>query len=231
MKTITFQDILSSFDMTSITEINKVLNIWQIILNLVVACVIMLFIYWIYKKTFTGVLYSKNFNITLILVSLVATAVVMVISSNLVLALGMVGALSIVRFRMAIKDPKDVGFLFWAITNGIICGISAYYLAAISALFIGIVVFIVSKKITIREPYLLILNMKSIDTSEVEEILEKHTDIFKLRSKIITDEKTENIIEIKIRKTKIKPFLADLKEIQNIEFIKLVSYQGDLEEG
>jgi len=231
MKTITFQDIINSLDIKSITEINKGLNVWQILLNLIIACVIILFIYWIYKKTFSGVLYSKNFNITLVLVSLVSTAVVMVISSNLVLALGMVGALSIVRFRMAVKDPKDVGFLFWAITNGIICGISAYYLAAISALFIGIVVFILSKKITIREPYLLILNTKVIDISEVEKILEKYTDVFKIRSTIITDEKTENIIEIKIKKTKIKPFLAALKEIQNITFIKLVSYQGDLEEG
>jgi len=231
MKTITFQDIINSLNIESITEINKNLNLWQILLNLSIAFVIMLFMYWVYKKIFTGVLYSKSFNITLVLVSLVTTAVVMVISSNLVLALGMVGALSIVRFRMAVKDPKDIGFIFWAITNGIICGISAYYLAAISALFIGIVVFILSKKITFMEPYLLIINTETIETTEIEKILEKYTDIFKIRSKIITDEKTETIIEIKLKKTKIQPFLQAIKEIQGISFLKLVSYQGDLEEG
>ena len=231
MKNITFQDILNSLNIKSLSQVNTSLNIWQILLNLAVALIIIMFIYWIYKKTFTGVLYSKNFNITLVLISLVTTAVVMVISSNLVLSLGMVGALSIVRFRMAVKDPKDIGFTFWAITNGIICGISAYYLAGISALFIGLVVFILSKKITLSEPYLLIINSGSTGISNVEALLEKYTLLYKIRSKIITDSKTETIIELKIKKANISPLLEALKSAEGVTFTKLVSYQGDLEEG
>ena len=176
-------------------------------------------------------LYSKNFNITLVIVSLVTTAAVIVISSNIVLALGMVGALSIVRFRMAVKDPKDVGFLFWAITNGIICGISAYSLAVISALFIGLIILILSKKLRILEPYLLILNIKDMDIEDLEDILKKYTTMYKLRSKIIEEEKIQTIIEIKIKKDKISLLLNKLKSLDEVEHTKLVSYEGDLEEG
>ncbi len=231
MERITFQKLLDSLNLDGITQINADLNIWMILINLAAAFAIVMFIYFIYKTTFSGVLYSKNFNITLVIVSLVTTSAVIVISSNIILALGMVGALSIVRFRMAVKDPKDVGFLFWAITNGIICGISAYSLAVISALFIGLVIFILSKKIRILEPYLLILDTKNIDISKIEEILKKHTLLYKLRSKIIDGGKTQVIIEVKIKKDKVSDLLSKIEEIKDITYTKLVSYEGDLEEG
>jgi len=143
----------------------------------------------------------------------------------------MVGALSIVRFRMAVKDPKDIGFLFWAITNGIICGISAYNLAVVSALFIGLVVFLLSKKIRIIEPFLLILDTKDLDISRIEEVLKKYTILYKLRSKIIEDGKTQIIMEIKLKKDKLNGLLSELKDIEDITYSKLVSYEGDLDEG
>jgi len=230
MERITFQKILDTLDLENIMQINKDLNIWMILINLVVAFAIVMFIYFIYRVTFSGVLYSKNFNITLVVVSMVTTAAVIVISSNIVLALGMVGALSIVRFRMAVKDPKDVGFLFWAITNGIICGISAYNLAVISALFIGLVVFLLSKKIRIFEPYLLIMDFKDAKTEDIEDLLKKHTILYKLRSKIIDKGKTQFIFEIKIKKDKTKSLLDGLKSLKDISFVKVVSYEGDLEE-
>jgi uncharacterized membrane protein YhiD involved in acid resistance len=230
MERITFQKILDTLDLENIMQINKDLNIWMILINLVVAFAIVMFIYFIYRVTFSGVLYSKNFNITLVVVSMVTTAAVIVISSNIVLALGMVGALSIVRFRMAVKDPKDVGFLFWAITNGIICGISAYSLAVISALFIGLVVFLLSKKIRIFEPYLLIMDFKDAKNEDIEDLLKKHTILYKLRSKIIDKGKTQFIFEIKIKKDKTKSLLDGLKSLKDISFVKLVSYEGDLEE-
>ena len=207
------------------------LNIWMILLNLAVAFVLVMFIFFIYKLTFSGVLYSKNFNITLVIVSLVTTSAVIVISSNIILALGMVGALSIVRFRMAVKDPKDVGFLFWAITNGIICGIAAYSLAVISALFIGLVMFLLSRKIRFIEPYLLIIDSKDLSTQEIESILKKYTLLYKLRSKVIDSEKSQIIIEIKIKKDKIQEILKEIKGLKDLIYVKLVSYEGDLEEG
>ena len=231
MGRITFQEIIDSIGLENVVQINQDLNIWMILINLTVAFALAMFIYFIYKTTFSGVLYSKNFNITLVLVSLVTAAAVIVISSNIVLALGMVGALSIVRFRMAVKDPKDVGFLFWAITNGIICGISAYNLAVISVLFIGLVIFIISKKIRFTEPYLLIIDSKELDIQGIEEILKKHTLLYKIRSKIIEKDKAQLIAEIRIRKDKIKNLIDVIKELKDITFVKLVSYEGDLEEG
>lgn len=231
MERITFQKLLDSLSLDSITQININLNIWMILINLAAALAIVMFIYFIYRVTFSGVLYSKNFNITLVIVSLVTTAAVIVISSNIILALGMVGALSIVRFRMAVKDPKDVGFLFWAITNGIICGISAYSLAVISALFIGLVVFLLSKRIRTTEPYLLILDTKDIDIPKIEEVIKKYAILYKLRSKIIDGGKTQVIIEVKLKKDKVSGLLEKLKSIKDITYVKFVSYEGDLEEG
>jgi uncharacterized membrane protein YhiD involved in acid resistance len=231
LETLTFQKIIDSIGLDNITQINTALNIWMILINMAVAFVLSLFIYFIYKITFTGVLYSKSFNITLILVSLVTTAVVMVISSNIVLALGMVGALSIVRFRMAVKDPKDIGFVFWAITNGIICGTSAYSLAVISVLFIGLVVFALSKRIKFIEPYLLIIEYKSPDIEDIEGILKKYTILYKLRSKIMDSQKNQIIMEIKIKKDKTQALLNEIKSLKDLNLVKLVSYEGDLEEG
>lgn len=231
MERITFQKLLDSMDLDNIIQMSADLNIWMILLNLAVAFVLVMFIFFIYKLTFTGVLYSKNFNITLVIVSLVTTSAVIVISSNIILALGMVGALSIVRFRMAVKDPKDVGFLFWAITNGIICGIAAYSLAVISALFIGLVMFLLSRKIRFIEPYLLIIDSKDLSTQEIESILKKYTLLYKLRSKVIDSEKSQIIIEIKIKKDKIQEILKEIKGLKDLIYVKLVSYEGDLEEG
>ena len=190
-----------------------------------------MFIFFIYKATVSGVLYSKNFNITLVLVSQVTTSAVIVISSNIILALGMVGALSIVRFRMAIKDPKDVGFLFWSITNGIICAISAYSLAVISVLFIGLIVFILSKKLRVLEPYLLILNTTDVDIRKIEKVLKEDTMLYKLRSKIIENQKVQVIVEIKLRKDRVTGLLSKIQAMKEVEYSKIVSYEGDLEEG
>lgn len=231
METVTFQKVIESLGLESVVQVNQDLNIWTILISLAVAFVLSLFIYLIYRITFTGVLYSKSFNITLIMISLVTTAAVIVISSNIVLALGMVGALSIVRFRMAVKDPKDIGFLFWAITNGIICGISAYNLAVISVLFIGLVTFVMSKKVRFTEPYLLIIEHNNQDTKDIEAVLKKHTLLYKLRSNILDDSKNQVIMEIKIKKDRVQALLDEIKSLKDLTLVKLVSYEGDLEEG
>jgi uncharacterized membrane protein YhiD involved in acid resistance len=231
METITFQKLIDTAGLDNIVKINQSINLWMILINLVVAFALAMFIYFIYKITFSGVLYSKSFNITLVLVSMVTAAVVMVISSNIVLALGMVGALSIVRFRMAVKDVKDIGFLFWAITSGIICGISAYSLAVISVLVIGIIMFVLSKRIKIIEPYLLIIDYKDSDTKDIDAILKKYVSLYKLRSKIIDTQKSQVVIEIKIKENRIQEMLNEIRKLNDLIYVKLVSYEGDLEEG
>ncbi len=231
MERVTIQKILDSLQIDSTGGYYNQIDIIQILINLAAAFAVAMFIYWIYKITFSGVLYSKNLNITLVLVSLVTTSVVMIISSNIVLALGMVGALSIVRFRMAVKDPKDVGFLFWAITNGIICGISAYGLAVVSALFIGLVIFILSKRIKLYEPYLLILECNKENLPVIEKICKDYCSIYKIRSKTIRDNIFEIVLEIKIKDKALSEFLEKIRSVEGIESSRLISYEGDLEEG
>ena len=130
-----------------------------------------LFIFYIYKKTYSGVLYSKNFNITLIMGGMVGSVIMMAIGGNLALSLGMVGALSIIRFRTPVKDPKDLAFLFWAITMGVVNGIRFYKLSIISTLMIGIAMLVLSKKLIISKPYVIILKYANADEKEIESAL------------------------------------------------------------
>lgn len=204
-----------------------------IIGNLFVVLVCISFVYFIYKKTYSGILYSKNFNITLVMTSLVTSLAVMVISSNLALSLGMVGALSIIRFRSAIKDPKDVGFLFWSVALGIVCGIGAYPLAFISTLVIGLVVFIISKKITVYNSYILVLDFEEKKqeinlTEKIDLMLKKFCYNFKIRSSSYMNQKDEKVYEIKIKEINIKSLISELKKDNSIKKINIFSYEGEL---
>lgn len=233
---LTFKDVLKNFSGTFKPNILDSIDPRIIIANLCVALLCIIFAYFIYKKTFTGVLYSRSFNITLVMTCLVTSLAVMVISSNLALSLGMVGALSIIRFRSAVKDPKDVGFLFWAVAIGIVSGIGAYPLALISTLFIGLIVFLLSKRITLFNPFVLVLSFmdgkgSSEDlTNKIHDILNGNCFSFKLRSSSYIDNKNEVIYDIKIRNDKIKNVMIQLKEIKEVKKINIFSYEGELED-
>ena len=134
------------------------ISIAKILITLAVAFVIGLFIYLLYKRVFSGVLYSKSFNVSLIGMTMITAVVIIAINSNLVLSLGMVGALSIVRFRTPIKDPTDLIFLFWAAVAGIVTGAGFYTLAAIGSVVVGLILFFFIKKATVDTPYLLVVH-------------------------------------------------------------------------
>ena len=146
--------ILDGFSLTRVS--------WDTILvAMALAFVIGLFIFFIYKKTFTGMVFTKSYGISLILLTLVTAALIMVISSNAILSIGMVGALSIVRFRTAIKDPMDTMYMFWAIAEGIIIGANYYIVALVSAVLIGIFMVVVSIfRMKKNMPYILVLRFE-----------------------------------------------------------------------
>ena len=160
-------DIISEMIRQTLIQGNLIYSshfmIETVITNLAVTFLTALVIFYIYKLTYNGVLYSKNFNVTLLMISMITCVVVMIVGGNLALSLGMVGALSIVRFRTAVKDPKDTGFMYWTISTGIICGVSAYMLAIASVLFIGLIVILFSKKMVFEDPYLLIMKFENHD--------------------------------------------------------------------
>ena len=197
---ITFNDVAhgSSFSdwfasqLSSFTPIN-------VAIALVAALVAGLIISTVYKKTFRGVLYSPSFTMTLILLCLVTTPVVMAIGSNVALSMGMVGALSIVRFRTAVKDPLDTAYMFWAITMGILLGSNAYIIAIVALLGISIILLVLSY-VRLRNPngYLLVLHYDEFAQADIENELKRSVRFYRMRSKTVTRSGAEMTVEIRL---------------------------------
>jgi uncharacterized membrane protein YhiD involved in acid resistance len=213
------------------TKADTTINIYNILFAFFAALLIGLFIYFVYKFTFGGVMYSRNFNISLFGLTIISTFIILAISSNVVLSLGMVGALSIVRFRTAIKNPMDLVFLFWAIGAGIVTGAQAYALAILGSLIVGAVVFFTSQNFSlfkISSPYLVIINC-DIQTSEKSciEIINKHAQKSKLKSKIVSTGKgIEMIYEIRSKADNTE-FINELSALEGVQNASLVSYNGE----
>jgi uncharacterized membrane protein YhiD involved in acid resistance len=175
--------------------------------------------------TFTGAVYSREFNVGLILVGLVVALVTLPISSNIALALGMVGALSIVRFRTAIKDPRDIVFTFWAIAVGITCGAGLYMIAIVGCPIIGLLILAFGR-ISFRspDPYLLVAHYASEAETAVQAALPKH----KLRSRTVTPTGVELMVEVRM-KTKDTPQIDKFLKIAGVKDVSLVSYSPDVQ--
>jgi len=142
------------------------LSVMSIAYTLLFSFALGLFIFIIYRVSYQGVMYSKTFNVTLIAISMITSSIIMAISSNIILSLGMVGALSIVRFRTAIKDPIDVAYLFWAVGIGITSGAGLWMLALMSSVLIGITLFVLSKISDLNTPYLCVISYQTEETND-----------------------------------------------------------------
>ena len=153
----------------------------------------------VYKKTYRGVLFSPSFALTLILLCLVTTPVVMCIGSNVALSMGMVGALSIVRFRTAVKDPLDTAYMFWSLTMGILIGANAYVIAIVAVLGISVIMLLItSLRMKTPDGYLLVVHYDEYAQSDIENELKRSTRSYRLRSKTVTRAGTEMTVEIRI---------------------------------
>lgn len=224
MQTFNFEDIFKS----SFLEQTTSFSIIDSLIGLLTAFVIGLFIYFVYKKTFSGVIYSHTFNISLIVMSMATALIIMGISSNVLLSLGMVGALSIVRFRTPIKDPMDIVYIFWAIVAGILCGAGFIPLVIIGSIFIGLVLLLFVNKIKVENPYLLVVrfNDSSIEKS-LEHIISSHARKHSLKSKtIMPEENYEVTYEIRVKDHNTK-FLNNISEIEGVQSAVMISYDGN----
>lgn len=201
------------------------ISVINIVIPLLISFAIGLFIFWIYKTTYQGVVYSHNFNMTLVLMTIITSIIIMTISTNIVLSLGMVGALSIVRFRTAIKDPLDIVFMFWSISAGIAAGARIYEVVIIGSLFVGLVIFLLSKKRTEKHTYLLIVQYNISAYYEVKKELNK-LKMYVIKSKITRDEVTELTVEIKL-KIDNTAFVEKISSIEGVEDVSLVHYNGN----
>lgn len=219
---ITFQDIFQS----SFLERMDSITLLDMSIAFVLAFLLGLFIFWVYKKSYSGVMYSSSFGLTLIALTMITTTLILAISTNIVLSLGMVGALSIVRFRTAIKEPLDIAFLFWSISTGIILAAGLIPLAVFSALFIGIIMIVFSNRKSVDNPYILMVVGNTEIEEAIHQIIVENVTKVNLKSKSITKNILELNYEVRL-KNNSSDFLNKLDQLEGVDNTLLVSYNGD----
>lgn len=222
--TLNFNEIFKSSFADKIISVSFL----DIFIALALALVMGLFIMQVYKKTFKGVMYSESFAISLIGLSLITTIIILAVTSNVVLSLGMVGALSIVRFRSAIKEPIDIVYLFWSISVGIIIGAGLIPLAIIGSVFIGIVLILFVNRKTVNNPYILVITCEN-DNAENQtlNLISKSVGKYNVKSKTISPiNGIEMTVEIALKGESTK-FVNEISKANGVSNVVLVSYNGD----
>ena len=217
-----FGDIFKSSFLENVASVSAL----DMILALALAFGIGLFIFLVYKKTYTGIQYSSSFGVTLVALTIITTVVILAVTSNVVLSLGMVGALSIVRFRAAIKEPLDIAFLFWAIGGGIVLAAGLIPLAVMGSVFIGVILLVFVNRKSHINPYILVLQCSGGSEERALACLNEHTSRYTVKSKTIRQEQVELNLEVRL-KEKDTGFVNRLSALEGVESAVLVSYNGD----
>lgn len=219
---VNFQDIIKKSMLH--LEAFRSISYLDMVLGMICSFAIGMFIFWVYKKTFRGVIYSYNYNVSFVLMTMITTLIIMTISTNIILSLGMVGALSIVRFRTAVKDPLDIVYMFWAIASGIASGAKMYPLALFGACVIGLTLFWLSKKKVLEQSFLLIVRHNETAIIELRREMRKLDS--KLKSKTIRNDYIEITVEVKLRDDNTA-FMTTINQIEGVHDCSLVNYSGD----
>lgn len=221
---MTFKDLFTSDMLSRVTAV----SVSDMVLGLVLAFLLGTFIYYIYRKTFNGVLYSASFGLTLVALCMISSVLIMAVSSNIVLSLGMVGALSIVRFRTAIKEPLDIAFLFWSISAGIILATGMIPLAVFSSVFIGIMMLVFANRRAKDNPYLLVIHLEDSDAEDaVLDLITKNTERNLIKGKTFSkDGKEELTVEVMLKDGE-SSFVKNIHHAKGVVDIVMVSYNGD----
>ena len=220
---MTFSDVFKSSFLSNINSFSTL----DVLLALGLSFVLGLFIFLIYKKTYQGVMYSDSFGVSLIAMSMITSLVIIAVTSNVVLSLGMVGALSIVRFRTAIKEPMDIAFLFWAIAVGIVLGAGLLPLAIIGSVIIGIIIVIFSTRKIGDTPYILVVNCENEETENTANtLIKEEAKKSVLKSKAANKLGIELTYEIRIKDDNTG-FVNKVSACEGVTNAVLVSYNGE----
>ncbi len=220
---MTFKDIFKSSFLDNVSSI----SIFDMVLALVLAFGLGLFIFFIYKKTYAGVMYSSSFGVTLVALTMITTLVILAVTSNVVLSLGMVGALSIVRFRTAIKEPLDIAFLFWAIAAGIVLAAGMIPLAVFGSVLIGIILLIFANRKDMANPYIVVLTCNGHESEEKAlAYLKGKTKRCTVKSKSAQKGSVELNLEVRLLSDDTD-FINELSDLDGVQSAVLVSYNGD----
>ena len=220
---MTFKDIFKSSFLENVTAV----SILDIALALVLAFCLGLLIFYIYKKTYSGVMYSSSFGVTLVALTMITTLVILAVTSNVVLSLGMVGALSIVRFRTAIKEPLDIAFLFWAIADGIVLAAGMIPLAVFGSVLIGAVILVFANHKDMSNPYIVVLRTNGHESeTKALEFLKSRVKKCVIKSKTAKKGSVELNLEVRLQNENTD-FVNELADVDGVESAVLVSYNGD----
>ena len=220
---MTFQDIFRSSFLENVSAI----SVLDMALSILLAFALGLFIFYIYKKTYCGLMYSPGFGVTLIALTLITTLLILAVTSNIVLSLGMVGALSIVRFRTAIKEPMDIAFLFWSIAAGIVLAAGFIPLAVFGSMFIGLVLLLFSSRRDTDTPYILVVHWDSDATEEkAVSLIKSRIAAAALKSKSVSAGSIELNYEVRLKEGAAS-FVNELAALEGVSHAVLVSYNGD----
>ena len=220
---MTFSDVFKSSFLSNINSFSTL----DVLLALGLAFVIGLYIFLIYKKTYQGVMYSDSFGVSLIAMAMITSLVIIAVTSNVVLSLGMVGALSIVRFRTAIKEPMDIAFLFWAIVVGIVLGAGLLPLAIIGSVIIGIIIVVFSTRKIGDTPYILVVSCENEETeSAAYELIKEDAKKSLLKSKSVNKLGIELTYEVRIKDDNTG-FVNKISAVDGVTNAVLVSYNGE----
>ena len=220
---MTFNDIFKSSFLENVTAV----SITDMAIGLVLSFFLGLFIFFVYKKTYAGVMFSQSFGGSLIAMTMITTMVILAVTSNVVLSLGMVGALSIVRFRTAIKEPMDIAFLFWAIAGGIVLAAGMIPLAIIGSVIIGLIMIIFCNRKSSQKPYIAVVSCTSGNAEQqVTAYLKQHSDKTLIKSKSARKGNIELTYEVTLKNNDVD-FITSLSEMEGVDSAVLVSYNGD----
>jgi len=218
-----FNDIFKSSFLENITSVSIV----DMLLTLALAFGIGLFIFLVYKKTYSGVMYSSSFGGTLVALTMITSMTILAVTSNVVLSLGMVGALSIVRFRTAIKEPIDIAFLFWSIAAGIVLAAGMIPLAVIGSVIIGVVMLVFINRKAVHDPYIAVISCASSAAEKsATTYLKQNVEKAVIKSKTAQNGNIEMTWEIRLLKNDTD-FITGLSEMEGVNSAVLVSYNGD----
>ena len=218
-----FSDIFKSSFLENVSSV----SLLDMGIALALAFCLGLFIFMVYKKTFNGVMYSSSFGVTLIALTMITTVVILAVTSNVVLSLGMVGALSIVRFRTAIKEPLDIAFLFWSIAVGIVLAAGMIPLAVIGSVIIGVILLVFVNKKSHVHPYILVLECSDQESeNKAKEFIKLYVERSVVKSKTASAGKVELNLEVRLKEDNTN-FVTPLSRVPGVRSAVLVSYNGD----
>ncbi len=223
---MSFKDIIKSGVLKSLGEGGN-LELPDIFLILLMAAIIGVYIYIIYKSTTRSTFYSRDLNITMAGMTIVVAAIMIAMQSNLLVSLGMVGALSIVRFRTAVKNPIDLLYLFWAISGGIICGVGLHALAVVMCFIMTLLVIILERIPNSRAPMLLIVRGETtIDTTKIESVVSRYSKRFRLCTSTIKDGQSELIFEVNTEKK--AELVSGVGTVSGIFSVSCLEHDGEI---